>query len=87
MSAGSRSGELHPRQRDIERGAKRLDRARLGQAGQALDQQVAVGEQADQQPAYQHRLPQHTLLDRRLQALDGATNFCTARRCHCFTCS
>ena len=42
MSASSVVGPC-----DIERGAKRLDRARLGQAGQALDQQLAVGEQAE----------------------------------------
>lgn len=54
MSAGSRSGVNWMRWNfGFQAGGQVLDRLGLGQSGGALDQQVAVGEQGDQQPVDQ----------------------------------
>jgi hypothetical protein len=52
---------------------QRLDRASLGEAGQALDQEVAVGEQADQHALDKMILAEHGFADPRLQIEQGLT--------------
>ena len=51
--------------------AQRLDRAGLGQARRALDQQVAVGQQGDQQALDQQRLADHLVLEPVAQLQQG----------------
>ena len=47
--------ELHARERAAEHAGGRLDRQRLREAGNALDQEVALREQADEHPL-EHRV-------------------------------
>ena len=55
-SAGIRSGVHWMRaKRGVEAGRQALDRARLGQARRAFDENVAAGQQADQQTLDQAR--------------------------------
>ena len=71
-SAGSRSGVNWMRWKlRVDRVGERLDGERLGQAGHAFEQHVAVGEQADQQPL-DHRSvwPTMTLPDLGEQGVD-----------------
>ena len=49
---------------------QRLDRERLGQAGHAFQQDVAVGQQADEQPFHQVFLADDHAADFVLQRLD-----------------
>ena len=66
--------ELHARERAAEHAGGRLDRQRLGEAGHALDQQVALGEQADEDALEHGVLPgDHPpdLEERLLEALLG----------------
>ena len=48
--------ELHACEVGLQPRRQRADRGGLGQAGRALDQQVAIGEQRDQQALDQRRL-------------------------------
>ncbi|OIQ63834.1 hypothetical protein GALL_546230 [mine drainage metagenome] len=55
--AGQQVGsELHPLKTGMHPRRQRLDRGGLGQPGQAFEQQVAAGEQADNQPVEQRCL-------------------------------
>jgi hypothetical protein len=56
-------GELDAVEIAFEPGGKLLDRRGLGQPGGALDQQMAVGEQGDEQPIDQAALTQDGLAD------------------------
>src|SRR5262249_7892875 len=47
--------ELHARERPAEHAGRRLDRQRLGEAGDTLDQQMALRQQADEHPL-EHRV-------------------------------
>ena len=47
--------ELHARERPAEHAGRRLDRQRLGEPGNALDQQMPLRQQADEHPL-QHRV-------------------------------
>ena len=49
--------ELDPRERAAEDGRGRLDRQGLGEAGHALDQEMAAGEKAHEQPLEHLFLP------------------------------
>jgi hypothetical protein len=46
-------GELETGKRGVERTGERLDGERLGKAGDAFEEDVAVAEQADEQPVHQ----------------------------------
>ena len=63
-------------------GGERLDRQRLGQAGHAFEQDVAVGEQPDEQAVDQMLLADnhasHFLLQRRTHVEVCCTASCTA---------
>ena len=64
MSDGSRSGVNWMRRNDAADGAgQRLDRERLGQAGHALEEAVASGQQADEHPLDGPVLADDDLLD------------------------
>ena len=63
-------GELDPVEGAAEDLGGRLDRERLGQAGDALEQQVAVGEQADEQPLEHRVLAGDDALDLEQRALE-----------------
>ena len=56
-------GELDPRERGVERLRQRLDRQRLREAGHALDQAVATGQKADEDPLDHVALADHDLAD------------------------
>jgi hypothetical protein len=59
--------ELHARQIRREVFCKRLHRAGLGEARQAFDQQIAVGEQSDQHALDHAILAKHGFANPRLQ--------------------
>ena len=73
-SDGSRSGVNWMRLKSAFRCLRhRLDGAGLGEAGQALDQQVAVGEQADHHALDDPRLAEDLGVHRGLEGEDGVT--------------
>ena len=55
----------------FDRVGERLDRRGLGQAWCALDQQVSVGEQGDEQSVHELGLPEHCLIQVAAQASEG----------------
>jgi hypothetical protein len=63
--------ELDALERAAQRGGCGLDRQRLGEAGYALDQQVAAGEQAHEHPLQHPVLPGDHAPDLEERALDG----------------
>ena len=64
-------GELDALEVDRERLGQGLDGERLGEAGHALDQHVAAGEQADQQAVEQVVLADDDLAQLGLDPLEG----------------
>ena len=63
--------ELDAREGRVEPARERLDRERLGEAGHALDQQVAVGEEADHQPLDERVLADDHLAHLGQEGADG----------------
>lgn len=59
--------ELHPREIRLQPRGQRADRGGLGQPGRALDQQMPVGQQGDQQPFDQRGLAHDALRQRLAQ--------------------
>ncbi len=76
LGAGQVGGQQVGRELDalklrFEARCQLLDRRGLGQTRGAFDQQVAVGQQRDQQPIDQGRLPQYAALEMLAQAGQG----------------
>ena len=68
--------ELQPRELGVHAVGERLDGERLGEAGHALEQHVAVGQQADDQALDEHFLPDNDLAHFHQQRLhEGAGAF------------
>ena len=65
-------GKLHPVKITLKRRGQHLDRARLGQPRRALDQQMPVRQERDEQPVDQPLLADDLLADVVLQTLDFA---------------
>ena len=63
-------GELHPAEGPAEHLRGGLDRQRLGEPGDALQQQVAAGEQADEHPLQHGVLTCDNALDLEQRALE-----------------
>ena len=64
-------GELHALEAEAEGGRHRMRQRGLAEAGQVLDQQVAVGEQGDEGKPHLLRLAQHQRVDLRLCVAQG----------------
>ena len=71
-------GELDAAEVGLEVLRHRLDGAGLGEAGQALDQQVAVGEEADHHALDDLRLAEDLGVHRGLEGEDGVTGAASA---------
>ena len=64
-------GELHALETEAEGGRHRMRQRGLAEAGQVLDQQVAIGEQGDEGQPHLLRLAQHQCVDLRLGIAQG----------------
>ena len=64
-------GELHAGEPEPERCRHRMRQRGLAQAGQVLDQQVAIGQQGDEGEAHLLRLAKHECVDLRLGVAQG----------------
>ena len=86
MSAGQQIGrELDAMELGLHRRRERADGQRLGQAGHAFEQDVAVGEQADEQPVHELFLADDDVGDFLAQFADpvgGGLHFFVQRYAH-----
>lgn len=64
-------GELHALEVQSQRGRQRMGQRGLAQAGQVLDQQMAIGQQRDEGQAHLARLAKHQSIDLRLGLLQS----------------
>jgi len=60
-------GELHALEAEAQRRRQRMRQRGLAEAGQILDQQVAVGEQSDERQPHLVRLAEYQRVDLRLR--------------------